>query len=154
MKKTGFTLIELLVVVTLLGILSMLAYPNYVGYIRDTYKSTAKNDMVAIAYKLERVKSKQFTYRSAFNDSGILKDNIYKSYTPLNGEKRYNFTYEYEDNSYKIIATPTVNQDANSGKLLLSFNGNKYEKKWDKNNDNSYSEDWWLYVVKFLLLWI
>lgn len=52
------------------------------------------------------------------------------------------FTYEYADNSYKIIATPTVNQDANSGKLLLSFNGNKYEKKWDKNNDNSYSEDW------------
>lgn len=60
----------------------------------------------------------------------------------LNGEKRYVFTYEYADNSYKIIATPTVNQDANSGKLLLSFNGNKYEKKWDKNNDNSYSEDW------------
>lgn len=142
MKKNGFTLIELLIVVSLISILMVISYPNYIGYVRDTYKSVAENDMVAIAYKLERVKSKQFSYKSAFNESGVLKDNIYKSYSPTNGEKRYDFSYEYADNSYKIIATPTENQDINSGKLLLNFNGVKYEKKWDKKNDNSYSENW------------
>lgn len=142
MKKNGFTLIELLTVVSLISILMIISYPNYIGYVRDTYRSVAENDMIAIAYKLERVKSKQFSYKSAFDSDGKLKDNIYKSYSPVNGEKRYEFTYEYEDNSYKIIATPTENQDSGSGKLLLNFNGVKYEKKWDKNNDDSFSEEW------------
>lgn len=142
MKKNGFTLIELLIVVSLISILMLVSYPNYIGYVRDTYKSVAENDMSAIAYKLEMVKSKQFSYKAAFDNSGLLKDNIYKSYSPLTGDKRYNFTYEYTDNSYKIIATPTNKQDSNSGKLLLNFTGIKYERKWDKNNDNSYSENW------------
>lgn len=142
MKKNGFTLIELLTVVSLISILMIISYPNYIEYVRDTYRSVAKNDMVAISYKLERVKSKQFSYKSAFDIDGKLKDNIYKSYSPINGEKRYEFSYEYEDNSYKIIATPIENQGSNSGKLLLNFNGVKYEKKWDKNNDDSYSENW------------
>lgn len=141
MKVKGFTLLEMLFVVSIIGLLLVVSYPNYLNFIRETYRVMAENDMLAISYKLEKVKTKQFSYEVAFED-GLLKDNIYRNYSPSAGDKRYDFTYEVESTNYKIIATPTERQGSQSGKLYIYFDGKKYEKKWDKNNDNTYTEDW------------
>lgn len=141
MKVKGFTLLEMLFVVSIIGLLLVISYPNYLNFIRETYRVMAENDMLAISYKLEKVKTKQFSYEVAFED-GLLKDNIYRNYSPSTGDKRYDFTYEVESTNYKIIATPTERQGSQSGKLYIYFDGKKYEKKWDKNNDNTYTEDW------------
>lgn len=140
-NNNGFTLIELLFVVSIMAILSVISYPFYLDYLRGSYREMAQNDMLMIAFKLERVKTKQFSYNVAFTNN-LLKSNIYQNYSPLNGEKRYDFSYKFEDDNYKIIATPTARQGVSTGKLYLSFNGNSYDKKWDINNDESYAETW------------
>jgi type IV pilus assembly protein PilE len=141
MKSKGFTLLELLFVVSIIGMLLVVAYPNYLNFVRESYRVLAQNDMLTISYKLEKVRTKQFSYEVAFED-GLLKNNIYKNYSPNIDDKRYDFTYEVEANKYKIIATPTVGQGTTSGKLYISFDGKKYDKKWDKNNDDTYTEKW------------
>lgn len=141
MKIKGFTLLEMLFVVSIIGLLLAVSYPNYLNFIRETYRVMAENDMLAISYKLEKVKTKQFSYEVAFEDE-VLKDNIYRNHSPSSGDKRYDFTYEVEPTKYKIIATPTERQGVQSGKLYIYFDGKRYEKKWDKNNDNTYTEDW------------
>ena len=141
-KTNGFTLIELLLVISLMGFLITIAYPNYISYTKSTYRNYAQNDLLEITFKLEKVKNKQFSFKAAMNPDGTLKDYIHKSYSPQKGDKRYNFTYEVEDNSYKITATPTSIQGEDDGKLYVEFTGNSFVKKWDKYNNNTYSEDW------------
>lgn len=138
----GYTLIELLLVVSLIALLSTIAYPNYVDYIRSNYRSYAENDMLEISYRLEKVKNKQFSYKPALNSNGKLKDNVHLSYSPKEGDVRYVFSFEINDNDYKIIATPTEKQGINTGKLYLQYDGQKFVKKWDSLNNNSYYETW------------
>lgn len=142
MKNKGFTLLELLITVSMISILLTIAYPNYINFMRETYRNLAQNDMLTMAYRLEKVKTKSFSYKTALDEDGVLKTNIYRSYSPDISNKRYDFTYEFNDNDYKIIATPTNLQGSDTGKFYLSFNGKKYDKKWDKDNDDSYSESW------------
>ncbi len=142
MKNKGFTLLELLITVSMISVLLTIAYPNYINFMRETYRSLAQNDMLTIAYRLEKVKTKSFSYKTALDENGVLKSNIYRSYSPDISNKRYDFTYEFNDTNYKIIATPTNLQGSNTGKFYLSFDGKKYDKKWDKDNDDSYSESW------------
>jgi len=141
-RINGFTLIELLLVMSLVGFLITIAYPNYISYTKSTYRSYAQNDLLEITFKLEKVKNKQFSFKAAINTDGTLKDYIHKSYSPDKGDIRYRFNYEIEDNSYKIIAIPTEIQGEDDGKIYIEFNGSSFVKKWDKYNNNTYSEDW------------
>lgn len=141
-NNKGFTLIELMLAVALIGILSAIAYPSYIEFIKNTHRSIAENEMLDISYKLEKVKTKNFSYTAALDDDGKLQNFIHIGYTPRNGDLRYTFNVEAEDNEYQIIGTPSEKQGSNSGKLLLKFDGKKYEKKWDINNNDKYEENW------------
>lgn len=141
-NNKGFTLIELMLAVALIGILSAIAYPSYIEFIKNTHRSIAENEMLDISYKLEKVKTKNFSYTAAIDDDGKLQNFIHIGYTPRNGDLRYTFNVEAEDNEYQIIGTPSEKQGSNSGKLLLKFDGKKYEKKWDINNNDKYEESW------------
>lgn len=141
-NNKGFTLIELMLAVALIGILSAIAYPIYIEFIKNTHRSIAENEMLDISYKLEKVKTKNFSYTAALDNDGKLQNFIHIGYTPRNGDLRYTFNVEAEDNEYQIIGTPSEKQGANSGKLLLKFDGKKYEKKWDINNNDKYEDNW------------
>ena len=141
-NNKGFTLIELMIAVALIGILSAIAYPNYLEFIKSTHRSVAENEMLDISYKLEKVKTKSFSYTAAIDDDGKIQDFIHIGYTPRNGDLRYTFNVEAHHNEYEIIATPSEKQGKDNGKLLLKFDGKRYEKKWDINNNNKFEENW------------
>lgn len=141
-NNKGFTLIELMIAVALIGILSAIAFPSYITFIKSTYRTVAETEMLDISYKLEKVKTKNFSYTAALDSNGKLQNFIHIGYTPKNGELRYTFEVEAEDNEYEIIATPSEKQGSDYGKLSLKFDGKRYEKKWDVNNNNKFEENW------------
>ena len=50
----GFTLIELMIVVAVIGILSAIAYPSYMQYIRRGYRAEARTGLLQAQQYLER----------------------------------------------------------------------------------------------------
>jgi len=58
----GFTLIELMIVVAVIGILSAIAYPSYKSYILKSRRADAKNALLDLAAREERVFSNTNSY--------------------------------------------------------------------------------------------
>ena len=58
----GFTLVELMIVVAIVGILSMLAYPSYQGFIKGSNRSAAQADLMSLAAAMERHKAASYRY--------------------------------------------------------------------------------------------
>ena len=60
--QKGFTLIELMIAVTIMAILVTIAYPSYVGQLRKTRRSEAKQMMVRYAQDLEKCFTVNLSY--------------------------------------------------------------------------------------------
>lgn len=65
----GFTLIELMIVVTIVGILSTVAFPSYQEYIRRGARSEAKAGLLQAAQWMERAATVSGVYPTAANTS-------------------------------------------------------------------------------------
>jgi type IV pilus assembly protein PilA len=61
-KPTGFTIIELMVVVALIGILSAVAIPAYLGYMKKTRVTEVDEQLDAIAKKQKTVFAETSSY--------------------------------------------------------------------------------------------
>ncbi|MFB9066619.1 type IV pilin protein [Pseudofulvimonas gallinarii] len=61
----GFTLIELMIVVAIIGLLSAIAYPNYVEYVRKSKRADGKALLNRIAGEQERF----FTARGQYTNA-------------------------------------------------------------------------------------
>jgi type IV pilus assembly protein PilE len=70
----GFTLIELMIVVAVIGILSAIAYPSYKSYILKSRRADAKNALLDLAAREERVFS---------NTNGYSVDPAVLGYPPV-----------------------------------------------------------------------
>ena len=58
----GFSLIELMIVIVIIGILSAIAIPNYIKYVRSSRTAEAKTNVNAIAQYNEQYYSENNRY--------------------------------------------------------------------------------------------
>lgn len=139
-KHYGFSLIELMIVVTIVGIITAIAYPSYQGVIADGYRGTAQADLLAFAAAMERHQNGSFSYEKAGSGGGDTgAPTIFATYSPSSetaASKRYNLTIVAADaTSYELKATPVSGSgQAEDGALFYFSDG---RKGWDKNNSGS-----------------
>ena len=109
MRSGGYTLIEIMVVVAIVGIVSAIAYPQYQGYLSDTWRAQAVADLKACSMALERYYSNGFTYAGADTNT------ICNSNSPTTGEVRYTISYEsLTATTFTVRASP-VGEDCGVG---------------------------------------
>ena len=106
MRARGFTLIELMIVVTVIAIISAVAYPSYQAYIVKANRAEGRQAILAAAQQLERYFTNNNTYTSDLTVAG---------YKGFSGESAANSKYNLVvtpggagiATSYVITATPT-----------------------------------------------
>lgn len=142
MKNKGFTLIEIMIVVAIVGIITSIAYPTYMGFLKNGKRSTAQSDLMALAAAMQRHKAANFTYEGAAAggaDTGA--PTIFQTHSPSSepaANKQYNLTISSvtgNGNSYILKATPVSGTpQADDGPLYYFSDG---RKAWDKNGDGN-----------------
>lgn len=146
-KSSGFSLIELMVTVTIIGILTAIAYPAYQDSVRNSRRAEAQGALVALGNAMERVFTQNNTYRPGGTTPalGTGAGAIFPSQAPLDGAtKYYNLSISnISASTYTVRATPIAStSQASNGMMELDHTG---AKRWDKNNDGSFgtSESNW-----------
>ncbi|WP_146203443.1 type IV pilin protein [Leucothrix pacifica] len=71
-KKQGFTLIELMITVAILGILTSVAVPSYMKYVRESKRTEAKTELLKIAQLQESYYVQNLSYAKFLNGNGGL----------------------------------------------------------------------------------
>lgn len=133
LKQNGFTLIEILVVVTIVGILSSMAFSSYREHMLKAHRMDAKSQLLEIMQRQERYFSEKNTYVSDLTSLGY-------SASSVNTEgNNYTITAQATDDGLTdgvvLTATPQGNQadDTYCGWLALSSMG---QKTSEAGNDN------------------
>ena len=139
-KVKGFTLVELMVTVAIVGIITVVAFPSYQGFIQSTNRGVAQADLMSLAAAFERHKAASFTYKGAAessNDTG--KPEIFHKHSPSNesyDDRQYDlYISEASGSAYVIEARPLSGSvQADDGKLAFYSDG---RRGWDVNNNGS-----------------
>lgn len=129
--ERGVTLIELMIVVVIIGILAMIAYPNYTRWIVETRRSDAHIALSQMANDLQKFYSECGTYtddilntpRSCTTPSpnGTLGKN-----SDLSPKEHYQLSIALTASGYTITAAPQGKQatdDTECGSLTLDHIG-------------------------------
>ncbi|WP_261843469.1 type IV pilin protein [Aliamphritea ceti] len=61
----GFSLLELMIAVAIVGIISALAYPSYIEYVKDTRRANATLALMSLAGDMERYYTTESSYVGA-----------------------------------------------------------------------------------------
>ena len=89
MKQAGFSLIELLIAVSIIGLLSVVAIPQYQKYKKKARQVEAKNSLSTL-YTMEKVFITNYGYGSPnFSQIGFNAKGIYWYNTGWNGNDRH-----------------------------------------------------------------
>lgn len=117
--KAGFSLIELMVVVVIVGVLSAVAYPSYLDYVRKGKRAEGKSAVLSAAQALERYMTANNVYTTDLSAAG------YRAYS---GESAATSAYTLAvapgstgtiNSSYRITATAVVGWGKNSGSPVV-----------------------------------
>ena len=117
----GFTLIELLIVVTVIGILTAIAYPSYTNYVTRGKRSEGRAALLDAAAKLERFYSDRSRYATADNAFPTLTN---FSTTTETGKYTLTIATSGTYQTYTLTATPTF-PDPDCGNLTYTQAGTK-----------------------------
>lgn len=126
-KAAGFTLVELLIVVSIMAILTAVAYPSYMEHIRDSRRAEGRGLLLDTAQALERCKTLYGYYIS--EDEEDAECQIVTDITDgkLESTEGFYFVDAVADPTaatFQLQAIP-VNADLDCGTLLLDQNGGR-----------------------------
>ena len=108
--KKGFTLIELMIAVAVIGILSAIAYPNYISYVKRAHRSEAKTVLLQDATILERNFTLANRYDNTLNNgNGNATGGLIILQAPASGTPTYNILISSTTpaTDFTLTATPT-----------------------------------------------
>ncbi len=96
--QNGFQLIEMMIVVVIVGVLSVIVYPNFNQHFVTTHRLQAQKALLDLASRLEQYQLVHQSYQDA-------------TFAALNVEeftegKHYRLMLELEENSYLLSAVP------------------------------------------------
>jgi type IV pilus assembly protein PilE len=115
-KLSGFTMIELMIVITIVGILTGIAYATYTDQVRKARRADATSSLLEGAQVLERC----FTRFNAYNAVGCPNP------AGASGDGYYTLTVTRTANTYTLSAAPQGDQaNDNCGTYTLDHLGNK-----------------------------
>ena len=120
----GFTLIEVLVVVSIIGILSAIAFPSYTEYIRRGSRSQATAALLEAQQFMERYYAASNRYSTAADGNPALPARLQT--LPAGEPTRYTLSVAATVNSYILTATPSGSMAADKcGSLTITNTGVK-----------------------------
>lgn len=140
-KKQGFTLIELMITVAILGIISTIAVPSYMSYVKKSKRTEAKTEVLRIAQLQESYYVQNLSYAKALNgtaglgfanasentESGLYKVSTLGTPTSCDGTSSSPCT------GYNVVAQPVAgkgqdNDKKCSGGFVITNTGQKGAK--------------------------
>lgn len=147
-SQQAFTLVELMIVVAIIGILSMIAYPNYMDSVTKSRRADAKGALLSFANAMER----HFTETNSYCGAGTTDlggcigatgaPTIFSTVSPVDGgTPYYNLTItpsattvvtSITATTFNLRATPIGTQ---AGDGILEITNTESRGRWDKNND-------------------
>jgi type IV pilus assembly protein PilE len=119
----GFSLMELMIVVSIIGILTAIAMPNYTDYIQRGQRAEGRAALTSVATILERFYSdnNQFTTVDDTFPPGVVNAQRLSE----TGLYTLNIAIEGTRQTYTLSAVPTSFIDLKCGTLTLESNGTK-----------------------------
>ncbi len=70
-KSEGFTLIELMITIAIIGILAMIAVPNYQQFMREGRRADGQSTLLDIAARQEKYFMENHLYTANISDLGV-----------------------------------------------------------------------------------
>ncbi len=114
-KAFGLTLIELLVTLSIVAILTMIAYPYYQHHIVQTYRTRAIQNLLLLSKNLHTYYLQNHRYQNA---------NIKLLSTDIQADQHYHYSIaNVTTQTYQLIAAPLGKQAKNDkacGKLIIN----------------------------------
>jgi type IV pilus assembly protein PilE len=122
LSKHGFTLIELMVVLAIMGILAMVAIPQYNKFVQQTQRDMARGSLGAFAGAMERFWSENQTYVGAAGSQATPTATgtpwIFPAEAPLDSDPK-TFNLSIQSASTSAFTLRAIPKDAND----LATNG-------------------------------
>lgn len=122
--SAGFTLIELMIVVAIVGILTAIAYPNYMEYLQRSNRSEGQALLQDAAARQERFFAQNNSYVTAAADIAKLGLRGTSGTTVRSDTGKYTLTVGGGGGGYTLTATQAFG-DAACGNLTLNALGVK-----------------------------
>lgn len=142
-KAGGFTLIELMITVAIIAVLTAIAMPSYLGYVRKANRSAAQSYMMSAAARQEQALVDQRSYVAVTSNANFANlpsasSNPGLSYAvPPDVSARYNLTVALNAAcpsgtavAYCFTATPTGSQQTDGTLYLASTGAKSPPDKW------------------------
>ncbi|GLS92597.1 pilus assembly protein PilE [Psychromonas marina] len=130
--KNGFTLVELMIVVAIISILSMIGYPSYMTFIKDSRRADAQSALMGFAQAMEHHYLTLGTYKGAAVGGDTGTPRIFSTKSPIDGASAYyNLKIVSAGAASYLIGAEPLDAQAGDGVLILKSTG---ARGWNVSN--------------------
>jgi type IV pilus assembly protein PilA len=111
--QKGFTLVELMIVIVIVGILSAVAIPNFMGQTEKAKATEAKSNIAAT------LKQAQALYVEDGQDPKVANADMLASYkTPEDGQTKFDYEGDWTSPIYTVTATGNSTDSSITDKVM------------------------------------